>query len=55
MGNQDAGGALQDQIERLLDLPLCERVDAGSGFIQYKNTRIVNEHPHQGYQLALPH
>ena len=31
MGDQDAGGVFQDQIQGLLDLPLGEGVDAGGG------------------------
>jgi len=33
VGDEDAGGLLQDEIERLLDLPLGKWINAGSGFI----------------------
>ena len=46
---------LQDQVQRLLDLPLGERVDAGSGLIQDEDGRLLDQHAHQRDKLALPH
>ncbi len=45
----------QDQVERLLDLPFGERVDAGGGFIQDEDGGILHQHAHQRHQLALSH
>ena len=53
--DQDAGRIFQDQVQRLLDLPLGERVDAGGGFIQDEDGRLLHQDAHQRHQLALPH
>jgi hypothetical protein len=47
VGDQDAGCALQDQVQCLLDLPLGEGIDAGRGFIQHKDRRSLDQHAHE--------
>ncbi|OQC54599.1 MAG: hypothetical protein BWX54_02189 [Verrucomicrobia bacterium ADurb.Bin018] len=55
VSDEDAGGALQDQIERLLDLPFGEGINAGGGLIQNEDGRLLHQHAHQRHQLPLTH
>ena len=53
--DQDAGGMFQDQVQRLLDLPFGERVDAGGGFVQDEDGGLLHQDAHQRHELTLPH
>ncbi len=55
MGNENGGAACQDELQRLLDLPLCERVDAGGGLVEDEDRRPLDQHAHQGHHLAKTH
>ena len=55
MGNQDAGGLSKDHFQRLLDLPFREWINARCCFIQNKDGWFLDQDPHQGDQLTLPH
>ena len=46
MRDQNAGGILEDQIQCLLNLPFCERINAGSGFIENKDGGVLHQHAH---------
>ena len=45
MGDQDAGTIFEDQVQSLLDLPLCKWIDAGCGLIQNKDCWVLDQHP----------
>ena len=55
MGDQNAGAVFQNQIQRLLDLPLGEGVDTGGGLVQDKDGGLVQQHTQQRNHLPLPH
>jgi hypothetical protein len=55
MRDQDAGCVFQNEIQRLLDLPFSEWVNAGGGFIQNEDGGVLHEHAHQRHELTLPH
>ena len=46
VGDQNAGRVLQDEFQRLLDLPFGERVDAGSRFIQDEDGWLLHQDAH---------
>src|SRR5713226_8389091 len=55
VSNDDGGAILQHQVKPLLNLCLCERVNAGRCLVQDNNRRVLQHHPRQGHQLSLPH
>src|SRR5581483_7502299 len=45
----------EDEIQRLLNLPLGERINAGSRFIEDEDGGTLDEDSHQRHKLSLPH
>ena len=45
----------QNEIQRLLDLPFGEGVNAGGRFIQNEDGGVLHQHAHQRHELTLPH
>src|SRR5712691_13153412 len=52
--NQNGCALLQDEIKPLLNLRLCERVNAGGGFVEDDDRGVLQQDARQRDQLALP-
>src|SRR5579859_3710797 len=52
--DDDGCTLLQDQVKSFLNLGLGERVNAGGGFIEDDDGRVLQQDARQGDQLALP-
>ena len=55
VGDEDGGAILENQVKPLLNLRFGERIDAGCGFVEDDDSRILQEHTRQGHELALAH
>ena len=55
VGDDEAGAALEKDIERLLDQQLRTGVDGGGGLVQYQYLGVVQQRPCEGHQLPLAH
>lgn len=55
MGDDDSSAVLHDKVERFLNLGFGERVNAGGGFIKYKDAGGLEQDAGKGDKLTLPH
>src|SRR5690242_4596865 len=55
MSNNDGRASRQQPVQSVADHQLGARVDAGSGFVENQETRIMCQRPGETHQLPLPH
>jgi hypothetical protein len=53
LGDHKRGATLHQHFERLLDLPLGLRINAGGGIIQNQDARVIEQGTRNCYTLAL--
>lgn len=53
MGDDERGAAAEETVEGVANLQLGLGIDAGGGFVEYKEARIVREGASEADELAL--